>query len=255
MSERVAGKAALVTGAGSGIGRAAAVTLAREGARVIAADIDATSGQETAAIISQTGGLAFFVRADVSRADEVQAMVTVAVEKFGRIDILHNNAGVALRYALADQDESGWDRSLDVNLKSVYLCSKYAIPHMLERGGSIIHTASVTGIVGVRNRAVYSATKGAIVILTRNMALDYARYRIRVNCVCPGFTRTALIERLLQDPARTQRLTEMHPLGRLGTPEDIANTVLFLASDEASWITGQALVVDGGFSAGRPEDI
>jgi len=255
MSERVAGKAALVTGAGSGIGRAAAVTLAREGARVIAADIDATSGQETAAIISQTGGLAFFVRADVSRADEVQAMVTVAVEKFGRIDILHNNAGVALRYALADQDESGWDRSLDVNLKSVYLCSKYAIPHMLERGGSIIHTASVTGIVGVRNRAVYSATKGAIVILTRNMALDYARYRIRVNCVCPGFTRTALIERLLQDPARTQRLTEMHPLGRLGTPEDIANAVLFLASDEASWITGQALVVDGGFSAGRPEDI
>jgi NAD(P)-dependent dehydrogenase (short-subunit alcohol dehydrogenase family) len=255
MSERVAGKAALVTGAGSGIGRVAAVTLAREGARVIAADIDATSGQETAAIISQTGGHAFFVRADVSRADEVQAMVTVAVEKFGRIDILHNNAGVALRYALADQDESGWDRSLDVNLKSVYLCSKYAIPHMLERGGSIIHTASVTGIVGVRNRAVYSATKGAIVILTRNMALDYARYRIRVNCVCPGFTRTPLIERLLQDPVRTQRLTEMHPLGRLGTPEDIANAVLFLASDEASWITGQALVVDGGFSAGRPEDI
>jgi NAD(P)-dependent dehydrogenase (short-subunit alcohol dehydrogenase family) len=255
MSGRVAGKAALVTGAGSGIGRAAAVTLAREGARVIVADIDATSGQETAAIICQSGGHAFFVQADVSRSDQVQAMLAVAVEKFGRIDILHNNAGLALRYALADQDETGWDRCLEVNLKGVYLCSKYAIPHMLEHGGSIIHTASVTGIVGVRNRAVYSATKGAIVILTRNMALDYARYQIRVNCVCPGFTRTALIGRLLQDPERTRRLTEMHPLGRLGTPEDIANAVLFLASDESSWITGQALAVDGGFSAGRPEDI
>src|SRR5207244_4067324 len=169
MSGRVAGKTALVTGAGSGIGRAAAVTLAREGARVIVADIDAESGQETAAIICQTGGHAFFVRADVSRSDEVQAMVTVAVEKFGPIDILHNNAGVALRYALADQDEAGWDRCLDVNLKSVYLCSKCAIPHMLERGGSIIHTASVTGIVCVRNRAFYSAIKGAIATRTRNM--------------------------------------------------------------------------------------
>ena len=255
MSGRVAGKAALVTGAGSGIGRAAAVRLAREGARVIVADIDAASGQETAAIIGQTGGHAFFVRADVSRSDEVQAMVAAAVDKFGRIDILHNNAGLALRYAVADQDEAGWDRCLEVNLKGVYLCSKYAIPHMIERGGSIIHTASVTGIVGVRNRAVYSATKGAIVILTRNMALDYARYQIRVNCVCPGFTRTALIGRLLEDPERTRKLTEMHPLGRLGTPEDIANAVLFLASDESSWITGQALAVDGGFSAGRPEDI
>jgi NAD(P)-dependent dehydrogenase (short-subunit alcohol dehydrogenase family) len=255
MSGRVAGKAALVTGAGSGIGRAVALTLAREGARVIVADFDPTSGQETAAIISQTGGHASFVRADVASIEDVQALMAVASEKLGRLDILHNNAGVAVRYAVADQDEEGWDRCVDVNLKSVFLCSKYAIPHMRERGGSIIHTASVTGIVGVRNRAVYSATKGAIVILTRNMALDYARYQIRVNCVCPGFTRTALIERLLQDPERTRRLTEMHPLGRLGTPEDIANAVLFLASDESSWITGQALVVDGGFSAGRPEDI
>jgi NAD(P)-dependent dehydrogenase (short-subunit alcohol dehydrogenase family) len=255
MSGRVAGKAALVTGAGSGIGRATAVTLAREGACVVVTDIDAPSGQETAAIISQAGGQAFFHRADVVSSDDVQALMAAVSEAFGRLDILHNNAGVAVRHPVAEQDEEGWDHCFSVNLKGLFLCSKYAIPHMRQHGGSIIHTASVTGIVGVRNRAAYSATKGAIVILTRNMALDYARYHIRVNCVCPGFTRTALIGRLLEDSERTRRLTEMHPLGRLGMPEDIANAVLFLASDEASWITGHALVVDGGFSAGRPEDI
>jgi NAD(P)-dependent dehydrogenase (short-subunit alcohol dehydrogenase family) len=255
MSGRVAGKAALVTGAGSGIGRASAVTLAREGARVIVTDIDSRAGQETATIIDHAGGEAWFIRADVADSEDVQKLIAAAIDKLGRIDILHNNAGVAVRHAIADQDEEGWDRCLSVNLRGVFLCSKYAIPHMRERGGSIIHTASVTGVAGVRNRAVYSATKGAIVILTRNMALDYAPYQIRVNCVCPGFTRTPLIGRLLEDPERTRKLTEMHPLGRLGTPEDIANAVLFLASDEASWITGHALVVDGGFSAGRPEDI
>ena len=255
MSARVAGKTAVVTGAGSGIGRATAVRLAQEGARVVVTDIDAPSGGETAAMICGAGGQAFFIRADVAASRDVQALMAAASERLGHIDILHNNAGVAVRHTVAEQDEEGWDRCLSVNLKGVFLCSKYAIPHMRERGGSIIHTASVTGIVGVRNRAAYSATKGAIVILTRNMALDYAPYRIRVNCVCPGFTRTALIGRLLEDPERTRRLAEMHPLGRLGTPEDIANAVLFLASDEASWVTGQALAVDGGFSAGRPEDI
>jgi NAD(P)-dependent dehydrogenase (short-subunit alcohol dehydrogenase family) len=255
MNGRVAGKAAIVTGGGSGIGRAAAVTLGREGARVVVTDIDAASGQETAAIICQAGGQAAFVQADVTNSEDVQALMATACDRFGRIDILHNNAGLAVRHAVADQDEEGWDRCLNVNLRGVFLCSKYAIPHMRDHGGSIINTGSVTGIVGVRNRAAYSATKGAIVILTRNMALDYAPYWIRVNCVCPGFTRTALIARLLEDPERTRCLTEMHPLGRLGTPEDIANAVLFLASDEASWITGQALAVDGGFSAGRPEDI
>jgi NAD(P)-dependent dehydrogenase (short-subunit alcohol dehydrogenase family) len=126
---------------------------------------------------------------------------------------------------------------------------------MLKRGGSIINTSSVTGIVGVRNRAAYSATKGAIVALTKNMALDYAQYQVRVNCVCPGFARTPLAKALLQDPEREKRLIAMHPLGRLGTPEDVANAIVFLASDRASWITGHALIVDGGFSAGRPEDI
>ena len=125
----------------------------------------------------------------------------------------------------------------------------------MDKGGSIVHTSSATGIVGVRNRAAYSATKGAIVALTRNMALDYARYRIRVNCVCPGFTRTPLLDALLKDPDKAARLVKLHPLGRLGTPEDIASAVLFLASEQASWITGQALAVDGGFSAGVAEDI
>ncbi len=181
--------------------------------------------------------------------------VALTLGHFGRIDILLNNAGIAVRHPVAEEDERAWEACMDVNLKGVFLCSKHAIPHMLERGGSIINTSSVTGIIGVRNRAVYSATKGALVALTRNMALDYAKYGIRVNCVCPGFTRTPLIEALLRDPVKAQRLTSMHPLARLGEPEDTANAVVFLASDLASWITGHALVVDGGFSAGRPEDI
>ena len=178
-----------------------------------------------------------------------------AAEILGGIDVLHCNAGVAVRNRVSEQDAEGWDRCIAVNLRGVFLSSKYSIPYMLDKGGSIVHTSSATGIVGVRNRGAYSATKGAIVALTRNMALDYARYRIRVNCVCPGFTRTPLLDALLKDPDKAARLVKLHPLGRLGTPEDIASAVLFLASEQASWITGQALTVDGGFSAGVAEDI
>ncbi len=196
-----------------------------------------------------------FFNVDVSDEKRVREAVLQAVGHFGRVDILLNNAGIAVRRPIAEEDEQSWERCMNVNLKGVFLCSKHFIPHMLERGGSIVNTSSVTGITGVRNRAAYSATKGALVALTRNMALDYASYGIRVNCVCPGFTRTQLAEPLLRDPIKKQRLTSMHPLGRLGEPEDIANAVVFLASDLASWITGHALVVDGGFAAGRPEDI
>jgi NAD(P)-dependent dehydrogenase (short-subunit alcohol dehydrogenase family) len=177
------------------------------------------------------------------------------MERFGRIDILHNNAGIAVRNPIACEYEKDWQSCLDVNLNGLFFCSKHVIPRMLTHGGSIVNTASVTGITGVRNRAVYSASKGAIVALTRNMALDYAPRGIRVNCVCPGFTRTPMAAALLRDPVKEERLASMHPLGRLGEPEDIAHAVVFLASDRASWITGHALVVDGGFSAGRTEDI
>ncbi len=252
---RVANKIAVVTGAGSGIGRASAIALAREGARVAVVDNRPEAGQETVKLILAGGGQGMFVQADVSQRPEVEGMVARIIDRWRGIDVLHNNAGIAVRQPVADQDEEGWNRVLRVNLNGVFLCSKHVIPHMKERGGSIINTSSVTGIVGVRNRAAYSASKGAIVALTRNMALDYARHRIRVNCICPGFTRTPLIDRLLQDPEAARKLAALHPLGRLGNPEDIAHAVVFLASDESSWMTGQTLVIDGGFSAGHAEDV
>ena len=240
------GKVAIVTGGASGIGRACALAMAREGARVAIFDSGAEPGPH---------GDAAFYAVDVASESQVREAVGDVVARCGRIDILHNNAGIALRHPVDAEEEDAWQRCMDVNLKGVFLCSKHVIPRMVEQGGAIINTSSVTGIVGVRNRAAYSASKGALVALTKNMALDYAAQRIRVNCVCPGFTRTPLADALLRDPEKERRLVNMHPLGRLGEPEDIANAVVFLASDLASWITGQALAVDGGFSAGRPEDI
>jgi NAD(P)-dependent dehydrogenase (short-subunit alcohol dehydrogenase family) len=249
------GKTAIVTGGGSGIGRAFAHASSREGARVAIFDYDVQAARRTAEELTAQGGEASFQQVDVSREEDVRAAVAETVARVGEIDILHSNAGIAVRNPVTEQDVAGWDACVAVNLKGVFLCAKHVIPHMMKRGGSIIHTASVTGIVGVRNRGAYSATKGAIVALTRNMALDYARFKIRVNCVCPGFTRTPLIDALLTDPEKERRLTAMHPLGRLGTPEDVANAVVFLASGLSSWITGQALAVDGGFGVGPHEDI
>jgi NAD(P)-dependent dehydrogenase (short-subunit alcohol dehydrogenase family) len=231
---RVQGKIAIITGGASGIGEATARLLEREGARVITLDVAA--GATTAC--------------DVGRASDVERAFA-AVEW---IDILFNCAGVAVRHPVDEETEADWDRVMAVNVKGAYLCSKHAIPKM-GRGGSIIHASSVTGITGVRNRAAYSASKGAIAALTRNMALDLAGRGIRVNCVCPGFVRTPLLEGLLRDPDRTAGLEGLHPLGRLGEPDDVARAVLFLASDESSWITGHALVVDGGFSAGHYANI
>jgi NAD(P)-dependent dehydrogenase (short-subunit alcohol dehydrogenase family) len=225
-------KIAIVTGGASGIGAAIRDRFQAEGAHVTTVDLLSTDP------------------CDVTDPAGVQAVM----DRFERIDILVNSAGIAVRRPLAELGEADWDRVMDVNLKGVYLPSKYALTRM-QRGSNIIHISSVVGITGVRNRAVYSATKGALVALTRNMALDYAPQGIRVNCICPGFVRTPLLKAILADHDKTARLTAMHPLGRLGTPEDIANAAVFLASEEASWITGHALVVDGGFSVGRPEDI
>ncbi len=249
------GKVAVITGGASGIGKACAFAMSREGAKVAIFDSQAEAGQSTADALADTGEKGAFFRADVSDEGSVREAVSQTMAQFGRIDILHNNAGIAIRHPVTEEDEQMWDICMKVNVKSVFLCSRQIIPHMLERGGSIINTSSVTGITGVRNRAVYSATKGALVALTKNMALDYAKSGIRVNCVCPGFTRTPMAKALLSDPDKEQRLIAMHPLGRLGEPDDVANAVVFLASDLASWITGHALAVDGGFSVGRPEDI
>jgi len=249
------GKVAIVTGGGSGIGQASARALGREGASVAIFDRDVESAKRTADELKVQGCEAIALKIDVSCEEDVRAGIAKTSAKFGNIDILQNNAGIAVRHPITEQDEACWDKCMAVNLKGVFLCSKHVIPHMLNRGGSIINMSSVTGIVGVRNRSAYSASKGAIVALTRNTALDYARFQIRVNCLCPGFTRTPLINGLLVDPEKERRLVAMHPLGRLGTPEDIANAIVFLASDLSSWITGQAVAVDGGFGVGAYEDI
>jgi NAD(P)-dependent dehydrogenase (short-subunit alcohol dehydrogenase family) len=237
--DRLSGKVVLVTGAASGIGEAAARMCAREGALVVGLDRVPCPACADSRI------------ADVGDEDQVRA----AIEPLGRLDAVVNSAGIAVRKPVADQDAAGWDELMRVNVRGAYLVSRHAIPKMRDRGGSIVHMASVVGVVGVRNRAAYSTTKGAIVALTRNMALDYAADGIRVNCLCPGFTRTPLTRALFDDPERLAKLTALHPLGRLGEPDDIAHAVVFLASDESSWITGQAIAVDGGFTAGHAVDI
>ena len=239
---RVRDKVAIVTGGASGIGAATAKLLAQEGARVAILDTHPPSEPPFEDAVS--------LLADVRSEAEVQSAIEEVARRFGCVDILVNNAGIAIRQAVAEADEAAWTAVVDVNVKGAFLCSKHALRFM-PRYGSIVHMSSVVGITGVRDRGAYSAAKGALVALTRNMAIDYADRQIRVNCICPGFVRTPFIQGLIADSEREKKLTAMHPIGRLGEPEDIAKAVLFLASDEASWITGHALVVDGGFSAGH----
>lgn len=234
---RLKDKAAFITGAASGIGAAIARRFAAEGAHVAGFDLAPSPCAQS-------------FQGDVADAEAVAA----AVKAVGRVDILCTVAGIAIRRPIDELEEEEWDRVVRVNLRGVYQACKHVLPKM-PPGGSVIHMSSCVGLVGVRNRAVYVATKGALISLTRNMALDYAGRGIRVNCICPGFTRTALTAKLFQDPVKEAQFTALHPLGRLGEPEDIASAALFLASDEASWITGIAMPVDGGFAAGHYADI
>ncbi|MCS7024582.1 MAG: SDR family oxidoreductase [Bryobacteraceae bacterium] len=243
-------KVVVVTGGGSGIGRACAERCAASGAWVWVLDLKAAAAKETADRIQAQGGRAEFQAVDVSCSLSVEQ----AFENIPRVDGLVTSAGVAERNPLGEQEEAGWDRVMNVNLKGVYLVSKAALARM-RQGGSIVHISSAVALIGHRNRAAYSATKGAILSLTRNMALDYAPRGIRVNCVCPGFVHTALTAAIFKDPARAERIRALHPLGRLGEPEEIAKAVCFLLSDDASFITGAALAVDGGLSAGHTADI
>lgn len=243
---RFEGKTALVTGAASGFGREVARLFAHEGGRVAALDVNPSE---------PFGPDCLSLTCDVSDEDALQAAIAQAAEALGPIDAAFNNAGIAVREPVDRQATKGLDDILRVNCRGAFLCAKHLIPHMRQPGGSIVNTSSVVGIVGVRNRAAYSMSKGAIVALTRNMALDYAAQGIRVNAVCPGFAATGLTEGLFADAERCARLQAMHPLGRFPTAEDVARAVLFLCSDDAACITGQALAVDGGFSVGRPEDI
>lgn len=251
---RLAGKVAIVTGGGSGIGRATALLFAQEGARVVVADYAPEGGQETVRMIQQRGGEALFVESDVSNAEDMQRLVQTTVDTYGRIDILVNNAAVTIPASVVDATEEVWDKTMDIDLKGVFLLSKYAVPHMINGGGgSVINMASMCGLVASPNQAPYSAAKGGVVALTRQMAIDYARYNIRVNGIAPSEVRTPMflgfINRAPDPEKKVQELVARIPMGRVAEPEEIARAALFLASDESSYITGVTLPVDGGLTA------
>ena len=246
---RLDNKIAVITGGTSGIGKATAKLFAREGASVAVVGRSEEKGNAIVKEIISSGGKAIFVKCDVSKEEDAKNMADQVIKEFGQIDILYNNAGVVEFGAAHETEEKSWDKMLDINLKGVYLCSKYAIPHMQkQKKGSIINTASVAGIVGFPGIAAYCASKGGVHILTKNMALDYAPDGIRVNDICPGVIETPMtIDAFGEEGVSDQ--AEVHPLGRVGTPEDIAYAALFLASDESSFVTGTSLIVDGGFTA------
>lgn len=251
---KLQGRVAVITGAGSGIGQAMALLFTREGARVLAADINGDAAESTARQIQAVGGTCQGMAVDASQPDQVRAMVERAASDYGAIDVLCNNAGIGSTTDVVECEPDEWDRVMTVNVRSVYLGCKYALPHMVRQGkGVIINTASVAGMVGVPKRASYCASKGAVIALTRQVAVDYVKQGIRVNCLCPGTVDSPWVERLLAQAedrvAARQALEARQPMGRLGTPEEVAAAALFLASDEAAFITGTGLVLDGGWTA------
>jgi NAD(P)-dependent dehydrogenase (short-subunit alcohol dehydrogenase family) len=256
MTGRLAGKVALITGAGSGIGRAAAELYAAEGAACAVLDLREDAAAETVEKIGAAGGKAFALGADVTAAGEVTAAVDRVVTEFGRLDVLYNNAGTNSSGSVADATEEDWDRCFGVNVKGTFLCSRAAIPHLAQAdSAAIVNQGSVAALVGVPNFAAYCAAKGAVVALTRSMAIDLAGRRIRVNAICPGTVHTPLMEPMLRArgdgdlETGIARTVVKYPIGRLGTPEEIAKVALFLASEEASVVTGAVLTADGGMTA------
>lgn len=241
-----------MTGAAGGIGRAAALAFAREGARVAVADVDAAGGEETVSMIGQEGGEAFFLRSDISQSAEVEAMIAAVVSRYGKLDCAFNNAGIEIEHLpLAEADEATFDRLMSVNVKGVWLCMKHEIRQMLKQGGgAIVNTASVAGLVGAPLQPIYAASKHAVVGLTKTAAAEYGRAGIRINSVCPGIIRTAMLERALErEPRREKIVVKAHPIGRLGEADEIASAAVWLCSDAASFVTGHQLAVDGGLTA------
>jgi len=253
MNEAVDGKVALVTGGGSGIGKASALALARAGAKVAVSDINVDSGQATAEAIESAGGHAIFVKADVSRRKDVEALISKTIEVYGQLDCAFNNAGIEgqVGVPISDSSEDEWDQVVDINLKGVWLCMKYELAQMEKQGhGAIVNTASIAGLVGGSFGAAYYASKHGVVGLTKAGAIEYGKSNIRVNAVCPGVIRTEMAERLLKDNQSVEEaITALHPLGRLGTSAEVADTVVWLCSDASSFVSGQAIAVDGGYVA------
>lgn len=249
MNKRFEGKVAFVTGAGSGIGRAAALAFAREGANVVVADISDKGNQETARMVEELGARSLAVRCNVTQAGDIQAALDKTIDAFGRLDFAFNNAGI--EYAIkpaADVDEEEWKRIIDIDLSGIFLCMKYEIPLILKQGGgAIVNTSSGAGVRGFKGGAAYCAAKHGIIGLTRAAALDYAASNIRINAVCPGIINTPMMDRFSGGTSEgRQAVIAQEPVGRMGTPEEIGAAVVWLCSDAAAFVIGHALVVDGG---------
>ncbi len=259
---RLKDEVALITGAASGIGRATALLFGQEGAKVMCADVNGDGGERVARQIGDSGGEAASLTVDVAQEEDVQRLVREAIERWGRLDILFNNAGIGFGLPVTQVPEEDWDRLIDINLKGVFLGCKHAIPEMVKQGGgAIVNTASDAGLRGTAWLSTYCASKGGVVLLTKSLAVEWAQQGVRVNCVCPGVIRTPILDPFIERgqelfggsrDAAWERLAQAHPVGRVGEPEEVARAVLFLASDEASFVTGVALPVDGGLDAGPP---
>jgi len=245
---RLKGKVAVVTGGGSGIGKASSILFAKEGAKVVVSDIADKSGEDVVKTIERDDGRAVYVHCDVTKEDQAKNLIEKRVESYGQLDVLYNNAGMGMVKLLPDMTEQEWDRIFDVNVKGGFFCSKYAIPQMKKQGGGVIvNTASNWGLIGYPHWPAYCATKGAVIMLTKALAIDHAPDNIRVNCVCPGNIDTPLLRAGIAAEGSFEEATKT--MGKIAKPEEVAYLALFLASDESSYITGAAMVVDNGESA------